>query len=314
MPRLKAKPVKGKPEADKSATAAHRQIAVVKSTAISANVGPTVLALLDTANRNEEKYKELRQDVQDKRYDAMAALTMGIVKAAKADGSIDLTPACSDKHPGMARLNDQLGLALDFKEVVTLGEGAKAKQAIRYNGRAAKFVSPGKDATDLEKRRANTLRSNFVTMVKKCAQAAEHILTEKVVAKADQKAGTLLLSGPSIKREFGADSVLLDGKQTVEIKNKKGEVVGEKKLKAKPSFQALADRAAAAHGKITVARGGMIGGRVDSRKQQLDPASYIASVAKVFIQACERIKGQPSEDTKRSLESVRSAIDKCLGD
>src|SRR5258706_7982413 len=115
MPRLKAKPAKadapdtGKAKA--SATEQHRQLVTVKSTAISVGVGPTVLALLDTANRNEEKYKELRQDVQEKRYDAMASLTMGIVKAHKADSSIDLTPACSDKHPGMAKLNDHLGLA-----------------------------------------------------------------------------------------------------------------------------------------------------------------------------------------------------------
>jgi len=245
----KVSPPQGRAEtaAEKAAGAVTGGIVSLRKSALSLDVGPRVInALFHSEQRLSELTEEMHALKGAKRYEQLTALTLAIQKAAKADSSIDLTIAYSGDTKAMARLNDQLGVALGFREV-KLGE--PDKNGIAYDvvvtSQAVKdaFPMPGENEKNcVNFARKNTFRSNFMTQLKKCTQAAHALVEKGIEAKFDEKAGTMMISGPAVKKHFGQERVLLDEKKTVGTGDAKVE------LSEKPSFTALANIGGAAVG------------------------------------------------------------------
>lgn len=295
-------------KAKAKATAAVAVIPQINSKALSKDVGPYVAKNWNTANTDEEKADALRAGAQKKKYLLLASMTEAIVKAAKNDKSIDLKATVMQGPEGtkaMAALNDQLNLALGFKEVVSVTKGNTTTQKLVWASSIADLMpKPGEKDS-----RKDTLRSNLSHAMKKCAMGALAINERNITAKVDKAEGTLLLSGPSIKKEFGQDKVLLNEKQKIPGK-KEGQTI---ELKAKPSFTAIADMAASDHGK-ELRRGSNTrgkGGKIGSGTTVLDSGAVITQLADSVVKACERIK-EPTEVQQKQLERMADAIAKVL--
>lgn len=293
-----------KPDANKTAAEPkpEKVIATVKAGAMSAEVGPKVLAGLSESYVKEAQANKLIQEVEGKRFDLLAQLTQGIIKAAKADDTINLSATFGDDKKAMALLNDQLGLALGFREVTTVGEGDKAVKKIGYAKAVLKyFPSPKDDKAAPETMKKATLRTNFLHMLKKCAQAASAAVESGMTVKKDDATGTLMISGPEVVKKFGQDSVLLNDKLTVRDDK------GETKLKEKPSFTALARMGAEAHGKTLQTR-------KDSRVNTgaVDPDTAMLSICNSLIAGIGKLKKPIAAKVQEALKSVQSAVDKAL--
>jgi hypothetical protein len=299
----------GKTETKKSATterSAGAVIVSVKQGALSLDVGPTVLAGLASTFKDEEKMLELQRGIESKRYDLLAQTTNAIIKAATADDTIDLSAAFSGDSKKMKVLNDQLGLALGFREVSVLPatkEGGPEVKRISWAKAVSKYFPTAKDTNkeSPEYKRKDTLRSNFLHMVKKCAQAANGIMVSDAKVTVDKESGTLQLSGPAIQEKFGQETVLLNEKQVI------GEGEAKVKLAAKPSYTAVAAMGAEAAGKVMQTR-------KDSRvaSNAVDPATAVKSIAKSLADACGKLKLPADDETKRALSIAQNAIDKVL--
>ncbi len=286
------------------APAPAKEVATVKASALSVEVGPAILAGLDKTYKDESKAREIMEGVESKRYDLLSQATLAIVKAAKADDSIDLSAAFSGDAKKMNLLNDQIGLALGFREVTETApnkDGVTLKR-IGYSKAAAKFFPTAKDDKKApETVRKATLRSNFLHLIKKCEQAAAGIIDKGLTVSADKASGTLQLSGPAIEKQFGSKSVLLNEKQTV------GDGEAAVKLKEKPSFTAIARMGAEAAGKTLTTRK-----QSGVSSNAVDPDTAIASLCKSLTDAIAKINGKPTEKMKTALTGAQSAIAKAL--
>lgn len=298
-----AKATEKKPDA-KAAPSNVKDVVTIKSGALSVDVGPLVIAGMSKAYEIEQKANVMLGEVESKRYDLMAQLTAAIVKAAKADDSIDLSATLSGDPKKMNKLNDQLGLALGFREVTVLPATdtvaeirriGPAKAVLKY------FPGPKDDKKSPEYARKNTIRSNFLHQVKKCAMAANGLIVTNTTFVKDEKSGTLQITGPAVKKAFGSDTVLLNEKQTM------GEGETAVKLTQKPSFTAVAKLGAEAEGKV-----------LETRKQSgisgsaTTPGAAVQSLCKSLTEACAKLKLPADDDTKRALSVVMSAIETVL--
>jgi hypothetical protein len=280
-----------------------RAIVTVKAGALSLDVGPAVISGLDKSYKDEAKANQLLQEVNGKRYDLLSQLTLAIVKAAKADDTIDLSVAFSGEAKRMNVLNDQIGIALGFREVTQM-ENKKGDviAKIGYAKAVQKFFPTAKDDKKApETVRKATMRSNFLHMIKKCAQAAAAVIEKDITIKQDKASGTLQISGPEVVKQFGAETVLLNERQTI------GEGEQATKLKEKPSFTTLARIGAEASGKTLQIR-------KDSRaaSNAVDPDTALQSICNTLVQSLNKLTGKPAAKTVESLQSVQSAIAKVL--
>lgn len=296
------KPANTAPKAEKKAKPV-KELVTVTSGALSLDVGPAVIAGLAKSYEQEQKANQIMQAVESKRYDLLSQTTAAIVKAAKADDSIDLSAAFSGDTKKMNVLNDQLGLALGFREVQEATDaGGNVIKRIGTAKAVAKFFPGPSDAKDSEAyKRKNTLRTNWLHTVKKCAQAASGLIETKTEFVQDKATGTLQITGPEVKKTFGQETVLLNEKVTV------GEGDTVVKLTKKPSFTAVADMGAKAAGKV-------LEKRKDSRvaSNAVDPAVAIQTIAKSLSEACGKLKLPADDATKRALSIALTAIDKVL--
>lgn len=273
-------------------------IVTLKSAALSTEVGPMVLASLSKAQADEAAANALLNEVGAKRYDALASMTMAIVKAAKADDTIDLTVAFkSDDKPGTNLLMKQIRLAMGIDEIVTVGTGAKQIKKQQTAKTCAKyFPLPGEDKDAQETKRKATFRSNFAHQVKKAVQAASGIIEKGIIAKVDKASGTLAISGPAVMEAFGKESVVLDEKQGA----------GDDKLKIKPSFTAVANIGAAAQGKIIQQRA-----QTGNNPVAVDAETAIVSQCTEVVKTVNKI-GEVTPAMRKAFESLVNAITKKL--
>src|SRR5258705_1611475 len=306
----KSKAIPAKPAAKAAArvkeTGTALVVRVLKPGAMSVDVGPVVLAAIGAFTRAEREIGELRRSAEQKQYEALARMTAGIVKAAKADNSIRLEQVFTGDKASKARMNNQIYLALGLKQVYTVGKEGAQKQKFDWTPEAATLVKPNKDdPTDVTNQKG-TIRTNLAHMLTKCTQTAVGIVDEGLTIATDKVSGSLMLTGPTMQKHFGEASVVLNEKQTVQIKDKKGNVTGEKKLLAKPSFTEIAKRAAEAHGKVHAAR-------VDSRVgATVDPNKHLVDLAGMLLKAVQKLTDPIATSVKTALESVMNAIDEKL--
>lgn len=293
MAKAKKKAETKAPEADEKV----KEVVIysVNAKALSVDVGPKVLAGLAKSMELESEANKMLGAVKTGRYDAMTMTTEAIVKAAKADKSIDLTLAFSAEKKNVEKLNIQLGLALGFREYHDTGKGAKrliyAKSVQGY------FPAPTDTKGSEEAVKKATLRSNFSHMLKKCTQAACAITEQGITIKNDTKAGTLRISGPRVEEVFGAKSVLLNERQKFTDGDKKVE------LKDRPSFTALASLAAADHGAVVIRKSGSRGAGIVA-----DPIVAMKSLCASLVAGIAKIEKPMPQAIREALESVESAI------
>lgn len=274
----------------------------INSKALSLDVGPKVIGILDRSLQEQGKGMDLLSSAQGKKYEAMSLLTLGIVKAAIADNTIKLGAAFSGDRKEMETLSKQIGLALGFREVVTTVDKDKQVQRVVIAKAVSKyFPGAGEDTKSTEYQRKNTFRANFATTVKTCAQAAEGIILSKAKAEFDAAEGTLRLTGPKVKEVFGADEVLLN-----ENASQKGK---DAPLSSKPSFTAIRALAGEAHDapvhRGTNTRGTAIGA---SAPKQVDPETAIVSLAHTLISAIGKYEGEMSMKVREALGQVQNTI------
>lgn len=291
-------------KAEAKAPARELVVPALKPGAMSVSVGPVVLAAIGSYTQGERQIGELKRSIEQKQYEALAQMTAGIVKAAKADASIRLEGVFEDKQ-AKARLNNQIYFALGLKHAITVGKEGSEKQKIVWTPEAAELIEPNeKDPKDLATQKG-TIRTNLAHMLTKCTKAAVGIIDDDIKVDTDKASGSLMLTGPAVKKHFGEASVVLNEKQTVQVKDKKGAVVGEKQLLAKPSFTEIAKRAAEAHGQVHATR-------VDSRiGATVDVNKHIIDLAGMLLKAVNALKEVP-DTVKTALESVANAIDEKL--
>lgn len=290
------KAVKGKAEIEESTGL----VPVIRKGALSLDVGPFVIAGFAKARVDEDEANKMLKDVDAKRYDLLSQLTQGILKAARADTSIDLAVAFSKDPKQQGYLNDQLGIALGFKEVQTLNPGTdkEAKRVAWSKSVAGYILSTAEEkATDLGKRKA-TIRSNFLHALKKCCMAAQSLIDNKIDVKMDKEAGTLRLSGPAVKQIFGAPTVHLNEKQTV----------GDVKLTEKPSFTALAANAATKRGNVV----NRVSGTRGRSKVLANPTSALEDIAKSFLSIVNTMADKLNDKQRAVLVRVNERLDEVL--
>lgn len=279
-------------------------IPTIKQSAMSLDVGPKVISGLMQVSEQERDANALLAGAANKRYDLLATLTQGIVKAAKADKSISLAAYFSKDMKQINEVNNQIGLALGFRKVAIVGEGENEKKRIVLADEvAALFPDESKTkGTEAFKRRA-TVISNFLHTLKKCAQAAEGIIAKDMKMSVDKETGTLRLSGPAVKTTFGENSVLLNEKQTI------GEGDKKKKLNEKPSFTAIANMGAREHGVVmqTRVQSGIAHGKT------VDPVLSFVSVCTALVQGIAKLGDKPDSRQVEALASVQNAIEKWGG-
>lgn len=277
------------------------ELITVSKRAMSADVGPIVVRRIADWQAQDEESKSLAREATNKRYDVMKDLTLAIVKAANGDDDIDLSVYFGGDSKLIGDANDRIGIALGIRVAKIVGEGDKQKQKIEYSPEVREFF-PSKDDTGDAKTRKRTMQSNFTHMLKKCAQGACAVIEKDIKIKAD-KSGTLMVSGPIIKKEFGQDSVLLNEK--VKMEGKKGETIT---LKTKPSFTALADIGARAMGAVLKKPESNHRGRA----QAVDQVKHLTALAKEIVKMVEKID-VPNEAQVKAMESMWNALDVKLG-
>lgn len=277
-------------------------IPVIDKKALQKDVGIKVIAAMCSARSDDDEANKLKTAAAAKNFDAQSQLTFAIVNAALADKSIDLAPAFGEDKKLYGFLTNQIGLALGYREVV---ETPKGGQTVAYSKAVhAYFPAPGDDKDAPETMQKNTYRQNFLHRLKQCLQGAAHIVASKTKAEIDKKAGTLRITGPAVKEQFGVSSVLLNGKEKTE--DAKG---NEVTLKSKPSFTAMATKAGEAYGLGSAPRVQNAGG---TRGLAVDPNKAIESLAKSLIAAIERIK-DVNDTVRAQLNGVSNAIKVKLG-
>lgn len=283
-----------------------KELVTIKAAALSVDVGPRVIAGLANVFKQEDEANKLMSEATRKRYDLLADTTGAIIKAVKADDSIDLSAAVSGDIKQMNKLNDQLGLALGFREIVVIPgkKGEEGTKTIQTAKSVAKYFPSKADTKGSpEAARKATLRTNFLHTLKKCAQAALGMIEKDIVVKPDKDTGTLRISGPAVMERFGQSEVILNEKLTV------GEGDNKVVLKAKPSFTELAKMGAESKGQVIVPR-------KDSRAAgtAVSIQTAVQSICATLLEQLGKMKEKPNPETIKQLNAVKSGVDKMLAD
>lgn len=268
-----------------------KEIAPIKSGALSVDVGPIVLETLTRESKEEEKHRSALMAVEQRTNAALSMLTNATIKAAMADPSIDLNSGFRKGTP-YNKLSTQIQVALGIKEFFELKSGS---QGIRYTAAAKKFFpAPTDKKNSPEYRRKATFASNFAHSLKKCIGAAAGALDLNAKPVIDAETQTLRISGPGVKEHFGTETVTLDGK------NREGMTKG-----MKGSFTEL-QRVAAAKRDVAVTT------RKDSRTEVVTTEAALVNLCKSLTDALAKISGTPSEKVVAALESVQNAVEHVL--
>lgn len=299
--KQKAAEAKNEEERKKAGKAPAKAVTIVPiaAKALSRDVGPKAIAALSRAKDDEDKALKVLDGVATTRYDIIANVTMAIVKAAKIDKNIDLAVSFSGDKKKMNELQNQLGIVLGTREIKSTQDGTNVMQRVVHSDAVAKLFNSAGDKKDSpEYARKETLRNNWVTLVKRGAQAACGIIDNDLTATHDKKGGTLRISGPAIKANFGADSVLL---------NENTKQGGDKPLTAKPSFTAIRALGGAKHD-AAVPRKSNTRGKTTSTPKPVDPDTAFQAIAGQLLMAIGKFSGPLEGKTKEAAEMVKNAV------
>lgn len=305
----KAAEAKKPAKAKEATTGGGVAIVPLQKKALSVDVGPACLALLDKARVDNATAQELLKGVESSKFKIISTVTMAVIKAAKADKNINLAAVYSGDNKLMNELHNQLGLALGTRVLKEIKDGDTVMTRVVPSPAVADFFpSAGEKKDSPDYARKETLRSNWTTLVKRAAGAACGVIDKDIKAEMDKKAGTLMLSGPAIKTQFGADKVLLNENIS--------QVSKDKPLKARPSFTAIRDMGALVHdaapigGKSNTRTGGQ--GQTQDAPTIVNPDVAFQSMAKQMAMALGKFDGPLTGKTKEAAEMLRNALQQKL--
>jgi hypothetical protein len=286
---------KGPAIADKEGRATALAVVMPNAKALSLDAGMTALKYVAALSDDERQVEELQEGIASNRYAAMTTLALAIYNAGKNDAGIQLADTFSDDKAAKNKVGKQIRLALGLAKIYPRAN----KQEVDWTPEAAALMmaAEGDDAKTLA--RKESIRTNFSTMMTKCARVALNALENNLKVEVDKQERTLRLSGPAILKHFGDTSVALNEDQN-QLKDKKGQIIG--KLNARPSFTEIAKLAAADHGKAMVSR-------KDSRKQTVDPMKHLIGLCNDLKAAIEKTPADLPEDVMKALQAVRNAVD-----
>lgn len=296
-----------KPKAAKAKAITGGGVAIVPlaKSALSLDVGPSCLALLDKARADHATATELMKGVESSKFTIISKVTLAIVKAAKNDKNINLAAVYSGDNKLMNELQNQLGIVLGTRMLKEVKDGETSMTRVVPTPAVADFFPAAGEKKDTpEYARKDTLRSNWTTLVKRAAGAACGVIDKGMKAEMDKKSGTLMLSGPAVKTQFGADKVLLNENIS--------QVSKDKPLKARPSFTAIRDMGAVLHdaapigGKSNTRTGGQ--GQTTAAPKPVDPDVAFQSMASGVAMALGKFAGPLEGKTKEAAEMLLNAL------
>jgi len=211
-----------------------------------------------------------------KRYEALAWITLVITRKAESDEAIDLEKAFDESKKGKNAFYDQLRVALGVFE-----EGERGGRFVPTEASAEFFSN-------------HTKRTNFASMLKKCAQAAAGLIDMNAEVVMDNRKGTLVISGSAVARQFGKSKVTLDERW-------------QEGLTQKPSFTAIGAVAAEKRGKVA-----MRGSNTRGVRAVVSSDSDLEHHCRMLIQSLERCRGKPSRRQVSALRPVKLAIERII--
>ena len=303
----RAKAGKGKNPAAKAGTitAGGVDLIPLPKSALSVDVGPSCLAMLDNARADFGQATELLKGVESAKFAIISKVTLAIVKAARADKNINLAAVYSGDNKQMNELHNQLGIALGTRVIKNVTDGdSTVSRVVPSPAVADFFLKHGEKKDTPDGARKETLRSNWTTLVKRAAGTACGIIDKGMKAELDKKAGTLLLSGPAVKTQFGADKVLLNENIS--------QVAKDKPLKARPSFTAIRDMGALVHnaspigGKSNTRTGGAT--QTGTAPAAINPDKAFQDMATTMAMALGKFAGPLEGKTKESATMLLNAL------
>lgn len=276
----------------------------VNPKAMQRDLGPQIVRMFAHVEEGKRELEELKAEISGKNYAAIAKLTKGVFDVAKADPNVALADHFSDDGKRKLYLNEALYLALGIKEIIKVGTGDSQVDRVVWAKSLKEFLPQYGEPTDtLEYEQKNTFRSNLAKQLNKAIGAALDIQKRKLEVRFDDKAQTLAISGPEVKKQFGLPEVMLNEK--VSVQNDDGVIV---KLKEKPSFQSLYNTAAASEGQHVKS-----GSNTRGPRPITDPSAVIVDMSTVFLNALGRAEAdkltKPAID---ALNQIRDKIDALL--
>lgn len=293
-----------KPKAAKAPETASAIVPLPKS-ALSTDVGPSCLKLLDKARADHATAQDLMKGVESSKFKVISAVTLAIIKAARADKNITLANIYSGDNKLKNELHNQLGIALGTRMLKEIKDGDTTMTRVVPTPAVADFFPAAGEKKDTpDYARKDTLRSNWTTLVGRAAGTACGVIDKGMKAEMDKKAGTLMLSGPAVKTQFGADKVLLNENIS--------QVSKEKPLKARPSFTAIRDMGALVHnaapigGKSNTRTGGS--GEKQEAPKPVNPDVAFQTMANQVAMALGKFDGPLEGKTKEAAEMLLNAL------
>jgi hypothetical protein len=274
-----------------------------KAGALSLDAGLTALRYIAALSDDERQIEQLEAGVASNRGKAQVTLAYAIWKLAKNDASVNLAANVTGDKAEKNKLGKQVRLGLGM---VHYSKTQGGKDVLVSTPEVADIMDTNTSDDDATRKRKESIRTNFSTMLSKCMKVALHAIDNDL--KVDNVNGVLRLTGPAIKDHFGEASVLLNENVAQPILDKRGKPTKDlRELKAKPSFTEIMRKASEAHGKVQAAR-------VDSRTKTVDPMKHLADLCGMLVKALEKAK-LPDPMPKAladALESAYSALDKAI--
>ncbi len=297
---VKAKGAANLPVAKRPAIASN--IAMPKANALSLDAGVTALKYIAALSDDERAIEQLEAGVASNRGKAQVTLAYAIWKAAKNDQGINLAASVTGDKAEKNKLGKQIRLALGMLHYTKTAGG---KEVLASTPEVAEIMDATGSDDDATRKRKESIRTNFTTMLTKCMRVALHAIDNDL--KVEQVNGVLKLTGPAIKDHFGEASVLLNEQQAQPILDKRGKPTKDlRELKAKPSFTEIMRKAGEAHGKAVTAR-------KDSRTRTVDPVKYIGDLCSALVKALGgKLPDPMPKPLEDSLNSAYNALDKVL--
>jgi hypothetical protein len=298
-PAVIAKGAANMPKGPKPAIAA--LVPMPKAGALSLDAGLTAVKYIAALSDDERAIEQLEAGVASNRGKAQVILAYAIWKLAKNDASVNLAACTGTDKAEKNKLGKQVRLGLGM---VHYTKTAGGKEVLVSTPDVAAIMDANGSDDDATRKRKESIRTNFSTMLTKCEHVALHAIENDL--KVSQDGGFLRLTGPAVKDHFGEASVLLNEDQAQPKLDKRGKPTKElRELTAKPSFKEIMRRVGKAHGKTEVTR-------VTSRT--VDPAKHLIDLCTSLVKALEKAKF-PDPMPKAlgdALESAYSALDKAI--
>jgi hypothetical protein len=320
-------PTKGKAKAKakskakaKAPATPKRQLITVDPKALSTSVGATVLSLLSKTEIAAEKITAARSELKRRGYEALALTTQALHRGAKADPTFDPGAIFSGDKALKRDTITRARLILGVLEVAPVKDKkgnikntyVVPKSAQKYfpspTNPADYVTAKGKDGKETRDfsdagRHKETFRTNFDKLLRKCIQATDDLLQRNAVVSYDKDEQTLRLSGPSIKAQFGIDTVLVNERTTIADPKDKANTI---ELETKPSYQGLASHAAVTYHGVVLGKRGKV-----AQEPASDEDHFIA-MCKSVISAINKIGDAMTDEQLDALTSLRSAIDEAM--